>query len=698
MDIAVEIFRKFEDKLPLPLLTFFLLAISWYFIYQNLRNRKIKKGFWIGLISIALGCGIWSVYDFSKNQLPSGKLIVAIADFEGTNEEEKKEGKGISRFIERELYDNLHPDWILIRRIGVVNSTDDAVKKGKRAKAYVVIWGSVEIRESRIWLNPYIKMIKPFNYPDLNYNFRFGDIELRGLGNITTSIATKSSFWERNTIKDFNLRRILSRDATKLITVLIGLLNYIGLKDDLAAEQFQCALNLFPDDQEVKGLIYKYQADCYYRTKKYNSALESLLRAINIFKRSGDLQSAATSMRKAAFIYEGKGAIDNALKYHREAKQLFNQTRNRKEEVSQLELIGLIYMDNLCDLDTASECFKNALGISKEIGYREGECIALLNLSAIYSRRGDLNRGIEYAKVALGCAEEMGNQAIKAAALLNIGSVGLLKGNFNREPTSLKKALRIFRKIGNRRYEVMTLINIGGHYYLNKGAMNEARKYWKDSLKISREIQYQWGELLSLTRIGMTYENEGSTETALCYYEDALKISKNFKYPMEKASILFNIGTIYEKNEPTKALKYYQEALEICEEIDSPEIEVNVLTHIGKSYFSMGKGPLALRYFTKKLKRYKELGQEKKNTAVVMELIGFAYQISGEVDNAIQYFNDAMELYTKLGLEEDRKRVRETLRRPKTSPSMKYTIRKGSLLDRKGNTIRQSNFFKEQSK
>jgi CHAT domain-containing protein/predicted negative regulator of RcsB-dependent stress response len=237
----------------------------------------------------------------------------------------------------------------------------------------------------------------------------------------------------------------------------------------------------------------------------------------------------------------------------------------------------------------ALETLKQALGVVRKIGYREGEGTILSNIGGVYLNLGQYPDALKYYEQSLIITKEVGDKAGEGTTLNNIGEVYLNLGQYPQAMKYYEQALVIHKDVGNKVMEGTTLNNIGA-VYRNLGQYPNALKYYEQSLVIAKEVGNKTGEGMTLNNIGDVYNNLGQYPDALKYYEQALVIYKAVGDQSGVGAILNNIGLVYNNLEQyPDALKYYEQALVIAKEVGNKAGEGNTLNNIGLVYNNLGQ-------------------------------------------------------------------------------------------------------------
>ncbi|WP_395052013.1 tetratricopeptide repeat protein [Flavobacterium sp.] len=175
---------------------------------------------------------------------------------------------------------------------------------------------------------------------------------------------------------------------------------------------------------------------------------------------------------------------------------------------------------------------------------------------------------------------------------------------------------------------------------------NEHLKYCTQALKLSKNLNYLYGNIEAHRNIGVYYlgvDNKKSNE----YFEYVLKNTKN-KSQIAKAYLGKGFINSREGNFP-KALDYYFKGLKFAEEGKDYQIQGKILTNIGTIYQNSGDYEKAISHFKKAI----EFNDKHKNLAeVYMELhnVSSCYSSLKQYDKALKHAQEAEKVSDKLGI------------------------------------------------
>jgi len=267
---------------------------------------------------------------------------------------------------------------------------------------------------------------------------------------------------------------------------------------------------------------------------KNNTVDDYLKIASSIAKDSVSNYYLAHKLDKIAVAYRKNGNYISALKFHNWAKNISNQTNNKKLQTVIYNNIGVVYR-RLDDYEAALSSHLYALKLAEEVNDQQSQAIAINSVGNIQMMIGNLDESLEYFKQSLIIEQKKNNMLGIAINLNNIGNVYCKQQNY-------KKAIE--------------------YYFL--------------SLDINKQIDSEKGIAICYNDIGNIYELSGETDKALKYYLDALDINLKLNNKRSLANSYLQIGELYTDQEQyNKAIEYLLPGLEISTKIGSKTLIMN---------------------------------------------------------------------------------------------------------------------------
>ena len=152
------------------------------------------------------------------------------------------------------------------------------------------------------------------------------------------------------------------------------------------------------------------------------------------------------------------GRLDEAMHRAQRTLERDRAAGNRREEGRVLAAMGWIALEQK-EPTTAHHYLLEALKIAKELKDSGLEARALNNLAmAESSVNGDHARARQYYEQSYKLTREIGDRHSESVALGNLGFVAGVQGDFLAARSYHEQALLIAREVGNRNQEMYTLI------------------------------------------------------------------------------------------------------------------------------------------------------------------------------------------------------------------------------------------------
>jgi len=235
-----------------------------------------------------------------------------------------------------------------------------------------------------------------------------------------------------------------------------------------------------------------------------------------------------------------------------------------------------------------------------------------------------------------------------------IGNCYFFLSKLNQAEKYFKDSLNILKRAENKITKLpaksAALGNIGNIYH-NLGKPDEALEYYQQALEINRTLGYEQGTAHNLNNIGTLYNELGKQDEAMKCQEEALEISKKFKDEQAIANSLTNIGIICtDSGKPEEALKLFRDALENNKKLKYEEGIANVFNNIGLAHSNLKDTDQALNYYQKALSINKKIGY-KEGVATNLGNIGLIYITLGKSEEALKYYQEALEVFVHMNAE-----------------------------------------------
>ena len=274
----------------------------------------------------------------------------------------------------------------------------------------------------------------------------------------------------------------------------------------------------------------------YYEQNKYDIAIGYFKEALDIAKEIDDKREMIRSLGNTGTVYFKLYQFDEALEYYNRTLALSNEITDKRFSGMTLRNIGNLHFYRK-KYDEAFECFQNSLDLAEEIKDEIQIIYALNELSKIYKQRTDYQNAIELQKKIIKRCNDQ-KRKVPDAELSSLISTAYTE-------------LGVIQKL------------LGG------SGKRSAILYFKKSIAIRKEINWEEGIGWNLKDIGTTFLDLEEYDSALTYLNKVIPIFKASEDRREIGFTLLMISKVhYFNNDTEEALKYIAESKEIFDSLN----------------------------------------------------------------------------------------------------------------------------------
>jgi len=255
-------------------------------------------------------------------------------------------------------------------------------------------------------------------------------------------------------------------------------------------ENYLKALKIYKETGDKKGIASEYNniGIIYKNESRYQKALEYYLRALKIREDIKDKKGTGICYNNIANIYTIQKNYTKALEFYNKSLHIKEELGDKKGQGTTYNNIGTIY-DTMEELDKALLNYLKALKLCEEAEYKRGIANSNNNIGIIYKKQADVmtdkkaaaakyDEALTYYLKALKLREEAGNKDGIAMTYINLGSLYLKKGNLPETYKYINSSIPIYIETGNREGLENAYI-LAADYYNIKGDYKQAYSYEK---------------------------------------------------------------------------------------------------------------------------------------------------------------------------------------------------------------------------
>ncbi|MGW0195121.1 tetratricopeptide repeat protein [Nonomuraea sp. NPDC003201] len=257
---------------------------------------------------------------------------------------------------------------------------------------------------------------------------------------------------------------------------------------------------------------------------RYPEALAEHRRALEIYRRLGDLHGMGTALRSVGAVCWLLGRYGEALTELGEARRILEETGDDDAVGRTLNLLGIV-LRHLGHLEEAVAHYEDALAIHRRTNDLHGEANTLNNLGVVAEKRGRYAEALGLYRKALALRRSTGSRRGEARALNNIGLIVTKLGRRESALGYLLRALAIHRETGDARGEGQVTNDLACLFH-KLGREEEALAHFAMALRIRSDIGDRRGLAETHKDLGEAHTDLGDTATADHHLATAEQIFK----------------------------------------------------------------------------------------------------------------------------------------------------------------------------
>ncbi len=289
---------------------------------------------------------------------------------------------------------------------------------------------------------------------------------------------------------------------------------------------------------------------------------------------------------------------------HKIYKDSIRQLRSQKDfspkDTLYIDLLSnLGYQLRYYNSDSLFLLSNEALKLSKDAGYKEGESRARLRLGDYYSDKGDADNAISNYTASLEIAREMGNKNLTLRIMNNLASENAYKGDYAHALTGYLKAIEIAEEVGDKNMLSIMNENIANLYASQKD-FDQSLEFYKKVTKINGELGDEVIIAETLGNLASTYADMGKLDYAMFNINKSLAIFEKHKI-LDWLAFTYEIkGKIYLKEKKYKwALYWYNQSELLHKELDDDRGKIDLFNGMAEAYLGQGKDSISENFALK---------------------------------------------------------------------------------------------------
>jgi signal transduction histidine kinase len=331
---------------------------------------------------------------------------------------------------------------------------------------------------------------------------------------------------ENSSAVKFNKDSLLStsraeKDPGRRVDVLLLISDhYSSFYPDSALLYANEALSVAKKSHLIGGVVHSYYAfeAIYLSNKNISKAREYLAKGIDFSDKNHYVDGKIEGYMHYSFFHQLLGKNDSMMYYSLGALELSKKSNNLEIQAGVAHDIGNIYSYQ-GDYDKALYYCRQSLGIWTRIGHKNIAGV-LSDIGNIYYNKKDYVYALSFYRSAYENARQNNDALAYGYTLNNIGLVYSALDSFEKAIKYFETAINYYKIDLNKMGIANTEGNLG-EVYLKTGRMDLALKHGAISLDLSKELNYKKGILDAYIHLAEVESKQGNFQKAWEYQKAA---------------------------------------------------------------------------------------------------------------------------------------------------------------------------------
>ena len=360
----------------------------------------------------------------------------------------------------------------------------------------------------------------------------------------------------------------------------------------------------------------------------------------------------ATNDRAAEILLEADKRAESgltedlreALRGYDEACKAWKEVGDRRQYAITLLHYGRALRD-LYDDGRSKASLNESLKIATEIGDDDTKAEALLLLSMLHMRAGDLKTAVDLSATGYFLAQNRKNQTLQSLAAVYLAEIFFNSGDMQKATDYAQVSLAISRQTGEKKNVSRALLALGYISTAIKDNQNAVR-FLGESASMAREIGYVPGIVDSQTMLGHQYSSVGEKQRALEIYLAVQPDAERLRDPERLARLYAGLDFVNEElGDLDQSIEYCRRSIKLYRDAHYAVGEFQRYARLGKLLFQKGDYDDALENYSKALTFFRQSGM-KNFVYYALSDIGEVYEArNGIADGkALDYYTQARQL------------------------------------------------------
>jgi predicted ATPase len=198
--------------------------------------------------------------------------------------------------------------------------------------------------------------------------------------------------------------------------------------------------------------------------------------------------------------------------------------------------LGILHSE-LAEYKASADAFRESLAISRRLGDRSAEVVALNNLGVSQRLHGSYDSAVRYLEEALAILRGDSDAAAVARTLTNLAATCVERGDVDRSRSLYAEAFQIFERLGDSSGMAVTLHGAGDTYRA-AGSFEDAESAYRRALDAYGALDDRWGVASVLVDLGALAVVRDQASDGRRHFREALEAFASLGYSRGLARVI----------------------------------------------------------------------------------------------------------------------------------------------------------------
>lgn len=297
-------------------------------------------------------------------------------------------------------------------------------------------------------------------------------------------------------------------------------------------------------DEKTLSEGYRHLGDLHVRTGKWDDALKSYNKSLEISTRIGDEIGAAIAYKCIGNVYFRTSSYEEAIKYHEKSREIAEKIGDDGKKT-----LASVYieMGNVCteigEYNRALEYYEHGMHTAIEIDSLYDVATVLNNMGDVHMKMKDYEVASQYFEKSLHMFKTFGTIMDLIVVHANISECLARMGKTEDARKYLKKTEEYIGKMGDIEMPFQ-IHNIYGIIFRNECNWEESIKRFMTSIEILKKTSMPYYLAVTYCDIAETYRNMGEIENAIDASQKALNIFEDVGAVREAENVRLTLNSL----------------------------------------------------------------------------------------------------------------------------------------------------------